>query len=204
MNDRTYRAWVLDNPIRRLLAHPRREVRRLDPRPGDRVIDLGAGVGYYADATLARLGAAGRLTLVDINGANLQRYVRRHGPDPRVETIVGSAASLPTVASETMDRALLANVICDLVDKRGVLDEAWRVLRPDGLALVSFHWKEKPDPARPLRVTPQVWESLRSAHPWEEVARGGGRRIQWHLLRKPVGSVSPPPGDVGIDPREAR
>lgn len=183
--DHTPPAWVLDNPVRRLFSPPGRVIDLLDPRPGAHVLDLGAGVGYYADATLARLGPQGRLTLVDIHAGMLQRYLRRHAPDPRLRTLVSSAASLGEVPSASVDRVLSAMMLCDLKDKKGVLDEAWRVLRPTGLAYVSFHYSETPVEDKPFWVTPEIWGALSRAHPWKEEGRGEHRRARWYLLRRP-------------------
>lgn len=189
--DQTYPYWALAHPIRRWTDPPKRTVDRLDPRPGDRVVDLGAGVGYFAPEVLARVGPGGHLTLVDVNGANLERFARRHGPDPRLSVHVGSAASVPSIASGSLDRVLLANVLCDVVDKAGVLDEAWRVLRPGGTAYVSFHWAATKSPAHPLRVTAEEWTGLAGRHPWIERAAGSGRRIAWHRLEKPTATPAP-------------
>jgi len=184
--DQTYPAWALDNVFRRWFAPPRRTVNRLDPQPGERVVDLGAGVGYYANETLARLGPSGHLTLVDINGAALARFRSRHGPDQRVDLVVGSAASVPQVAAASEDRVLLADVLCDVEDKAGILAEAYRMLRPGGTVYVSFHSVPQPDPRRPLRPTPAVWDAARRQNPWEERARGGKPTHPWYLLVKPA------------------
>jgi len=184
MNDRTFRPIALSNPFRRWFAPPRRDIDRLSPQPGDRVTDLGAGVGYYAEEVLARIGASGHLTLVDINGPNLARFARRHGPDPRLGVLVGSAAAVPQIPSESQHRVLLANVLCDVVDKTGVLDETWRILRPGGTVFASFHWDDSPSPSRPLRMTAEKWTALKARHSWEEVGQGHGRGIHWHILRK--------------------
>jgi ubiquinone/menaquinone biosynthesis C-methylase UbiE len=191
MTDQTYRPWALDNPLRRWLAPPRKDVDRLGLEPGQRVADLGAGVGYYAEEVLSRLGDSGHLTMVDINAENLQRFARRHGPDPRVDAVVGSAASVSTIPSQSQDRALVANLLCDVEDKKGVLDETWRILRMGGLAFVSFHWSPRASLSHPLRLTPELWRKLSSEHPWEVLGTGGGRKLQWHVLQKPP---SPPVG----------
>lgn len=187
---------MLDNWVRRLLDPPRRAVDLLDPRPGEHVVDLGAGVGYYDDTLLARLGPTGKLTLVDINPQLLERYLRRHGPDPRVEVLVSSAAAVASVPSGSVDRVLSAMMLCDVQDKKGVLDEAWRVLRPGGTAFFSFHSSEAPVPSHPLWVPRPRWEELRGSHAWTEVAQGERRSVRWSTLRKPGNPPSPrPQGD---------
>jgi SAM-dependent methyltransferase len=179
-------AWALDNPLRRWFSPPRRVVDRLDPRPGERVADLGAGVGYFAETLLDRLGPGGHLTMVDLNARHLERFERRHGPDPRVTFVVGGAASVPSLGPASQDRVLLANVLCDVPDKRELLDEAWRLLRPGGNAYASFHWAPQPLPSHPFWVIGDEWDRLVRAHPWQELAHGEEHRMPWHLLRKPA------------------
>ena len=54
------------------------------------------------------------LTLVDIHRPNLERFRRRHGPDPRVTVSVSSAARVPEVPTGSQDRVLIADVLCDV------------------------------------------------------------------------------------------
>ena len=64
--DRMCRAGALDNSLRRRFASPRKELDLLDLHAGMTMADLGAGVGYFAPESLARIGERGRL------------YPRRH------------------------------------------------------------------------------------------------------------------------------
>jgi ubiquinone/menaquinone biosynthesis C-methylase UbiE len=195
MPDRTYHPWALNNPLRRWLHPPRQTVDRLAPGPGERIVDLGAGVGYYDDELLRRVGPAGRVTLVDIDREALGRFVAGHTDEPRLEVVVSSAASIPGVDSGSQDRVLLSDLLCDVEDKPGVIDEAWRVLRPGGTAFVSFHADPRPNPSHPLRLTPEVWGALRSRRPWTVVSNGGSPRWPWYVLRKsePHPPNPPPP-----------
>jgi ubiquinone/menaquinone biosynthesis C-methylase UbiE len=194
MTDRSCPAWALDNPVRRLLSPPRRTVGRLDPRRGDRIVDLGAGVGYYADEVLSRIGPEGHLTLVDINGAALARFAERHGPDRRLEIVRSTAASVPQIPTSSRDRILLADMLCDVDDKAGILGEAYRMLRPGGVAYVSFHMEPRRNPRIPLRPTPREWEEARRGRPWEERRSGGTTTHPWYLLGKP----STDPSSAGL------
>ncbi len=185
--DRMCRRSGLDNPLRRWLAPAVRGLETLDIRPGHRVADLGAGVGYFAPEVLRRVGTDGRLDLVDIDAANLEIARRRVGGDPRARILVRTAADLGPIEDSTVDRVLLSLVLCCLADKAGALDEAWRILRPGGLALVTYPRVRCPliRRRRSLRVTKGVWSSLLSRHRWRLMADPGGLLVRRYLLQKP-------------------
>lgn len=99
---------------------------------------------------------------------------------------VGSAAHLPQIPDASVDRVLLSLVLCCLVDKEGALDEAFRILRPGGVALVTWprglRWSRR---RAALRVTPERWAGLVARRPWrvEPVLRG--RVVERRRLVRP-------------------
>ncbi len=153
-----------------------------------RVVDLGAGVGYFAEETLRRVGPTGRLDLVDIDAENLAIARNRLGDDGRVTVHVGTAAAVPTLPDASADRVLLSLVLCCLVDKEGAMETAWRVLRPGGRVLVTY-----PRGAVPgrrgrvvLRVTAGRWRALRDRRPWILLPVRRGWAVHRFLLEKPA------------------
>jgi protein-L-isoaspartate O-methyltransferase len=54
-------------------------VERLDPRPGERVLEIGCGPGVAAALVCERLGDAGRLTAIDRSATAVERTRRRLG-----------------------------------------------------------------------------------------------------------------------------
>jgi ubiquinone/menaquinone biosynthesis C-methylase UbiE len=186
-SDRRCYGGALDNPIRRIFLPPSRELRWLDLRSGQGVVDLGAGVGFFDIEILRHVGPAGHLVVVEPDGVNLGRARRRIGPEPRVEFWESSAASVPQIPSASIDRALLSLVICCMVDKEGALDETWRILKPGGRALVSYPRRRRPSGRRSaLRVTPERWASLLARHSWETRPVASSWIVQRHLLEKPA------------------
>jgi ubiquinone/menaquinone biosynthesis C-methylase UbiE len=185
--DRMCQARALDNPLRRRFSPAAVELDPLDIHPGMTVADLGAGVGYFAPEALARVGEQGRLWLVDIDEENLAIARQRLGKSPNATFVVGSAAHADAILSGSVDRVLASLVLCCLVDKAGAMDEIWRVLRPGGLARVTYpriglSWYRR---KRAMRVTPALWEELRARHPWRTVDSRRGWFVTRHLLEKP-------------------
>ena len=171
VEDRMCYPRALENPLRRRFAPPSREIALLNPQPGETVADLGAGVGFYDPEIVRRVGSHGHLFAVDIDSENLARAERRVGGTVQAEFTVGSAARVPQILTGSVDRVLLSLVICCMVDKEGALDEAWRILRPGGVALVTYPKRRLPFRRRPShRVLPERWAKLEIGHPWEGTA----------------------------------
>lgn len=178
-------AGALDNPVRRRWAPAEREVRILGPRPGDVVADLGTGVGFVLPELLKAVGAQGRVYAADIDAENLTIARDRVHGDPRVTFIEGSAAAVPGIPDASVDRVLLNLVLCCAVDKKGVLHESWRVLKPGGVLLATY-----PLPLRlrrrSLAVTKPVWDELVRALPWEVLPVQSRWWFRRRMLRRPL------------------
>jgi SAM-dependent methyltransferase len=101
---------------------------RLGLRPGERLLDVGAGAGRHAFEGLRR-GAS--VVAVDVDDASL-KDVAASG----VTSVLGSALSLP-FDDGAFDRVIAAEVMEHIDDDRGALRELARVLRPGGVLAVT-------------------------------------------------------------------
>ncbi len=138
--------WLVDNPIRRRWMHP--VLDRVGIRPGECVLELGPGPGIFTVEAAQRVGAEGRLIVVDIQPemiAQVEQRIQDAGL-ANVETHVADAYHLP-LDDASVDRAFLVTVLPEIPDQARALAELRRVIKPGGLLSIT---EEFADPDYPF------------------------------------------------------
>jgi len=110
----------------------------LDPKPGERVLEVGPGTGYYALPVAQWLQPGGTLDILDLQQEMLDHTTRR-ARERGIENVLpsrGDATALP-YAGETFDAAYLAVVLGEIPDQDAALGELRRVLKPGGRLVVG-------------------------------------------------------------------
>lgn len=128
-------------------------------KPGDRVLDVGAGPGYISLVLAARVGRAGMVYALDRSAdalAHLERLQDERGV-PQIQRLVADAAA-PGSLQLTVDAALVTMMLHHAEDPVAVLRNLANALPPQGLAVIGeFHPEagldQGPPPAH--RIAPQ-------------------------------------------------
>ena len=148
----------------------------LEPRHGERLLEIGPGTGYYTLTVADRLSAAGRLDIVDVQQEMLDHTTRRarEAGIEHVRPALADARELP-FADDTFDGAYLVTVLGEIPDQDAALRDLRRVVRPEGRVVVGELFGD------PHMVT---HGSLAAR------ARAGGLRVErklggrlWHFTR---------------------
>jgi 2-polyprenyl-3-methyl-5-hydroxy-6-metoxy-1,4-benzoquinol methylase len=128
--------FTFDNPLRKLLHNPEAI---LGPyiQPGNNVIDVGAGMGYFSVPMAKLVGPAGHVTAIDIQTemlSALTKKAQRRGVSERITTHLASPGSLNHHSKA--DFILAFWMVHEVPDQRGFLTEICNLLKPDGLFLL--------------------------------------------------------------------
>jgi SAM-dependent methyltransferase len=141
-------APFLESPLRGLSLPRRQTLERSGLRPGQTVLELGSGPGFFTLEAARMVGPEGKLYVVDVQPDMIERVrekVRQAGLT-NVEVQVADARHLP-FANGTFDVAFLVTVLGELPDKGRALRELRRVLKPNGRLSIT---ERMPDPGYPL------------------------------------------------------
>jgi len=129
------RFWVeAPHPI----ITPRRLRSVLRPEPGERLLEIGPGTGYYTFDLAEWVGPEGTVEIFDLQQEFLD-HVMRGAAERGVSSIVptqGDATALP-YEDGSIDGVVLTAVLGEIPDRATALREIRRVLRPSGRLVVG-------------------------------------------------------------------
>jgi len=133
----------------------------LGAQPGERIVDVGCGPGFYVAELLDEVGAEGSLTAVDSSASMLALAAARCEDHDNVDFHEADATELP-LADASFDAALSVQVQEYVEEIATSLGEIHRVLRPGGRAVIwDVDWPtlsmRTADPGRMRRML-DAWD----------------------------------------------
>ena len=129
------RFWV-EAPHPFITRERLREVLR--PQPGERLLELGVGTGYYSCELAEWIAPGGTLELFDLQQKFLD-HTMRAAADRGLTNLVptqGDATQLP-YEDASIDAVILTAVLGEIPDRAAALQEIRRVLKPNGRLVVG-------------------------------------------------------------------
>lgn len=130
--------WALDKELPYLTRE--RLLLMLDPRPGERVLEVGPGTGLFSIPVARRLAPEGSLDVFDVQQVMLEHTLRVADAAGvgNIVAVRGDAGRLP-YPDDTFDAAFMMTVLGEIPGWERALGELHRVLKPDGrLAIGEF------------------------------------------------------------------
>jgi ubiquinone/menaquinone biosynthesis C-methylase UbiE len=143
MDERVCPVWIgylLACPLRRLLQNPE-SLLRPHIKPGQTVLEIGPGMGFFSLPMARMVGPDGKVVCVDVQPdmlERLQRRAKKAGLADRIETRLCSEASLgiDDLTGE-IDFALAFAVVHEVPDPEGLFSQIHRALKPGAFCLVA-------------------------------------------------------------------
>jgi len=123
-----------------IVAQREQFLRLLQLRAGERVLDVGSGPGFLADAMAQAVGPTGAVCGVEISEPLLAFARAGSSKRPWIEYRHGDAVQLP-VSADSFDVAVSTQVLEYVADVDTAIAELFRVLRRGGrVAIMDTEW----------------------------------------------------------------
>jgi ubiquinone/menaquinone biosynthesis C-methylase UbiE len=128
-----------------MFSNPQKVLDQMHIDPGMTVADFGSGAGHYSLLLAEKVGPSGKIFAFDVQKDLLLRL-----KNLAVQQNIGNIQTFWTdldepnstnLKQDSVDRVIMTNVLFQTEDKKALLREAKRVLKPNGLVLV-VDWSE--------------------------------------------------------------
>ncbi len=176
MQDRYIPPFLLSNPLRSVITPKGKTLSRFSGliKKGDRVIDLGAGPGYFVNDLASLVGEGGVVYAVEPNPDAVKRL--RSRALSNVKVYQASADDLSFLDDETIDFAFSNLTLCCMADPVKGASEMLRVLKGGAHAYVSVTGSF-------ASTMGMAW--TRFAEGIRLISSGKGMTEEWVVIQKP-------------------
>jgi ubiquinone/menaquinone biosynthesis C-methylase UbiE len=126
------------HPLRPWIHPVRQTLEKFRLKPGDTVLELGPGPGYFTIEAGRMVVPQGRIVCLDIQREMITGLLKRldeHG-SANAHPMVGDATSLP-LADDSVDAAFLVTVLGEIPDRPRAMTELRRILKPGGVLAIG-------------------------------------------------------------------
>lgn len=135
---------LLAGPERFAWQRPDRLLRLLSIREGEKVADLGAGIGYFTSTLSSIVGHSGTVYAVETDPELLKHLeIKAAGQDFDNTIVVRGSETDPNLPEDALDLILTVNTWHRLGDRRPMREAVSRALKPGGrFVVVDWHLGE--------------------------------------------------------------
>ncbi len=128
-----------------MFSDPVANIAKLGINDGMKVVDLGAGSGFYSIESAKRVGVSGRVYAVDVQ-KDLLDHIRSNGVSlglRNIEVVWGNAEKVggTKLREGIADRVIASNVLFQIEKFDDFVLEIKRILKPEGRVLI-VDWSE--------------------------------------------------------------
>lgn len=121
-----------------MVAQRRNMLEILDPQPGETVLDVGCGNGFFARDMAGSVGRSGNVHGIDGSSAIIEMA---RNACPAGEFRTGDATDLP-YGEEMFDVVTASQVLCFIANMEPAVREMYRVLKPGGrIVILDTDWQ---------------------------------------------------------------
>lgn len=123
-----------------MFTNPEQNILHLGLKEGMRVADFGAGAGFYSKACSKRVGYTGKVYAIEVQKGlvkKLESDIKSLGIS-NIDCIWGDIETKggTKISDNSIDAIILSNILFQVEDKLGLLDEAKRILKKGGKILL--------------------------------------------------------------------
>ncbi|MBU6459968.1 MAG: methyltransferase domain-containing protein [Proteobacteria bacterium] len=162
----------LDDPVRLGFLPFADVLDEMEILPGMTVIDIGVGTGYFAIPIARMVGETGTVYAVDVQTAMLEYLEKKivHESLSSIFEIIEAPAEDTSLPGECAHIILMANLWHEIDDHMATLEEAGRLLKPNG-RLFILDWRpdveRPPGPAIEHRISANQVVAFLAANGWQ-------------------------------------